>query len=60
MTFSDLNTLHTVRELKRTQLSTILAKSVENPQLSELTQFILTQNRSNVLYVEVSPLYITE
>ena len=69
MTVAELNTLHTVCELERTQLLTILAMSVKNPQLAG---FLLTQNRSNFLYVEgstawlydcphfLSPLYITD
>ena len=36
MTASELNTHHTVCELERTQLLTILAMSVKNPQLSNL------------------------
>ena len=51
MTVQELNTLHTVCELKRTQLLTILAMSVENPQLAG---FLLTGNRSNFLFVEGS------
>ena len=51
MTVQELNTLHTVCELERTQLLTILAMSVKNPQLAG---FLLTGNRSNFLYVEGS------
>ena len=66
MTVQELNTLHTVCELERTQLLTILAMSVKNPQLAG---FLLTGNRSVFLYVEgytawlydcphfISPLY---
>ena len=39
MTVQELNTLHTVCELERTQLLTILAMSVKNPQLAD---FLLT------------------
>ena len=49
MTVQELNTLHTVCELERTQLLTILAMSVKNPQLAG---FLLTGNCSNFLYVE--------
>ena len=48
MTVQELNTLHTISELERNQLLTILAMSVQNPQLAG---FLLTGNRSNVLYV---------
>ena len=48
----ELNILHTVCELERTQLLTILAMSVKNPQLG----FLLTGNRSNFLYVELKDL----
>ena len=64
MTVEELNTLHTVCELERNQLLTILAMSVQNPQLAG---FLLTGNRSNFLYVEGStawlydcPLYIAD
>ena len=69
MTTSELNTLHTVCELERTQLLTILAMSGKNPQLAG---YLLTQNRSNFLYVEgstawlydcphkLSPLYLAD
>ena len=69
MTVQELNTLHTVCELERNQLLTILAMSVQNPQLAG---FLLTGNRSNFLYVEgstawlydcphfLSPLYIAD
>ena len=51
MTVQELNTLHTVCELERTQWLTILAMSVKNPQL---TGFLLTGSRNNFLYVEGS------
>ena len=57
MTVSELNTLHTVCELERTQLLTILAMSVKNTQLAG---FLLTQNRSNFLYVEGSTAWLYE
>ena len=69
MSVAELNTLHTICEVERTQLLTILAMSVKNPQLAG---FLLTQNRSNFLYVEgstawlydcphhLSPLYIAD
>ena len=55
MTVQELNTLHTVCELERTQLIRILAMSVENPQLAG---FLLTGNRSNFLYVEGSTAWL--
>ena len=69
MSVAELNTLHTICEVERIQLLTILAMSVKNPQLAG---FLLTQNRSNFLYVEgstawlydcphhLSPLYIAD
>ena len=51
MTVQELDTLHSVCELERNQLFTILALSVPNPQLAGL---FLTENRSNFLYVEGS------
>ena len=51
MTVQELNTLHTICELERNQLLTILAMSVQNPQLAG---FLLTGNRSNYLPVEGS------
>ena len=50
-TVQELNTLHTVCELEQNQLLTILTASVQNPQLAG---FLLSGNRSNFLYVEVS------
>ena len=69
MTVQELNTLHTICELERTQLLTILAMSVKTPQLAG---FLSTGNSSNFLYVEgstawlydcphfISPLYKAE
>ena len=66
ITVQEINTLHTVCELERTQLLTILAMSVKNLQLAG---FLLTGNCRNFLYVEgytawlydcphfISPLY---
>ena len=50
-TVQEPNTLHTICELERNQLLTILAISVQNPQLAG---FLFTGNRSNFLYVEGS------
>ena len=55
MTVQELNTLHTVCELERTQLLTILAMSVKN---SQLAGFLLTGNCSNFLYVEGSTAWL--
>ena len=55
MTVQELNTLHTVCDLKRNQLLTILAMSVQNPQVAEL---LLTGNRSNFSYVESSTAWL--
>ena len=55
MTVQELNTLHTVCELERTQLLTILAMSVKNPQLAG---FLLTGNRSNFFHVEGSTVWL--
>ena len=55
MTVQKLNTLHTICELERTQLLTILGMSVKNPQLAV---FLLTGNRSNFLYVEGSTAWL--
>ena len=55
MTIQELNTLHTVCDLERNQLLTILAMSVQNPQLAG---FFLTGNRSNFLYVEGSTAWL--
>ena len=55
MTVQELNTLHTICELERNQLLTILAMSVQIPQLAG---FLLTGNRSNFLYVEGSTAWL--
>ena len=55
MTVQELNTLHTICELERSQLLTILTMSVQNPQLAG---FLLTGNRSNFLYVEGSTAWL--
>ena len=57
MTVQKLNTLHTICELERNQLLTILAMSVQNPQLAD---FLLTGNRSNFLYVEGSTAWLSD
>ena len=49
MTVQERDTLHTICELERNQLLTILAMSVQNPQLAG---FLLTGMRTNFLYVE--------
>ena len=49
MTAQDLNTLHRDCELERNQFLTILAKSIQNHQRAE---FLLTENRCDLLYVE--------
>ena len=55
MTVQEINTLHTVCELERTQLLAILAKLVKNPHLAG---FLLTGNRSIFLYVEGSTAWL--
>ena len=55
MTVQELNTLHTVCELERTQLLSILAMSVKKTQLAG---FRSTGNRSNFLYVEGSTAWL--
>ena len=55
MTVQELNTLHTICELERNQLLTILAKSVQSPQFAG---FLLTGNRSYFLYVEGSTAWL--
>ena len=55
MTVQELITLHTICELERNQLLTILAMSVQNPQLAG---FLLTGNRSTFLYVEGSTAWL--
>ena len=51
MSVQEINTLHTICELERTQLLTILAMSVKYPQLAG---FRSTGNRSKFQYVEGS------
>ena len=55
MTVQELNTLHTICELERNRLLTLLGMSVQNPQLAG---FLLTGNRSNFLYVEGSTAWL--
>ena len=55
MTVQELDTLHTVCELERNQLLTILAMSVQNPHFAG---FLLTRNRSNFLYIEGSTAWL--
>ena len=56
ITVQELNTLHTDCDLERNLLLTILAMSVQNPQLARI---FLTGNRSNFLYVEDSITWLT-
>ena len=51
MTVQELNTLHTVCELERNHFLTIVAMSVQNPQIAGV---VLTGNRGNFFYVEGS------
>ena len=55
MTVQELNTLHTICELERNQLLTLLAMSVQNPEFAGI---LLTGNRSNFLYVEGSTAWL--
>ena len=55
MTVQELNTLYTVCELEQNHLLTLLAMSVQNPQLAG---FLLAGNRSNFLYVERSTAWL--
>ena len=55
MTVQKLNTLHTICELERNHLLTILAMSVQNPRLAG---FLITGNRTNFLYVEGSTAWL--
>ena len=55
MTVQELNNLHTVCELEKNQLLTIIAMSVQNPQLAG---FLLTGNRSNFLFFEGSAAWL--
>ena len=48
MSIAELNTIHTICEVERTQLLTILAMSGKNPNLAG---FLLIQNCSNFLFV---------
>ena len=57
LTVQELNTLHTICELERNQLLTLLAKSVQNPQLAG---FFLTGNRSNFSNVEGSTAWLND
>ena len=52
MTVQELNTLHTICELERNQLLTILAMSVQNPQLAG---FLLTGNRVTSYTLKAQP-----
>ena len=58
MTVQKLNTLHTICELERNQLLTILAMSVHNPHNPQLAGFLLPGNRSHFLYVEGSTAWL--
>ena len=55
MSVAELNTLHSICEVERTQLLTILAMFVKNPQLAG---FLFTKNGSNFLYVEGSTAWL--
>ena len=55
MTVQELNTLHSICDLERNQLLTILAISVQNPQLAG---FLLSGNRSIFLYLEGSTAWL--
>ena len=55
MTVEELNTLHTNCELERNQLFTVLAMSVQIPQLAG---FLLTGNRNCCFYVECSAAWL--
>ena len=57
MRVQELNTLHTVCELERNQLLTILAMSGQNPQFAG---FLLSGNCSNFLYVEESTAWLND
>ena len=56
MTVQEHNTLHTICEVERNQLLTILAMSVQNPQLAGFLS--IAGNRSNFLYVEGSTAWL--
>ena len=51
MSIAELITLDTIFDVERSQLSTILGKSVKN---SQLHGFLLNRNHSNFLYVKGS------
>ena len=51
MSVAELNTHHTICVIERHQFLTTIAISVKNPQIAV---FLLTQTRSNFLYVESS------
>ena len=55
MSIQELNILHLTCELERSQLLTILAMSVQNPQLAG---YLLIGNRSKFLYVEGSTAWL--
>ena len=55
MSVAELNPLHTNCEVESTQLLTIPAMSDKKPQLAG---FLLTQNLSNILYVEGSTAWL--
>ena len=55
ITVQELKILHTVCELERNQLLTILAMSVQNPRIAGVVE---TGNRSNFLYVEASTAWL--
>ena len=57
MNVQELNRLPTVCELERNQLLTILAMSVQNPQLAG---FLLTAKRSIFSYNEVSAAWLCD
>ena len=55
MTVQEPNNFHTICELERNQLPTVLAMSAQNPQLAG---FLLTGNRSNFIYAEASTVWL--
>ena len=55
MRIHERNTLNRTCELERTQLLTVLAMSVQN---AKFAGYLLTGNRSNFLYVEVSTAWL--
>ena len=48
MSFRELNTIHHICELERTQLLTLIAESVQNPQIAA---YLLTGDGSKFFYV---------